>query len=93
VADFVFAYSILAKSEYAFVPDVRLVLAKPGQHRVFDGSNCIDFIIDTLFNDCLDAIWSGNSYVNAKLIRSRYLYQNLSWWWQVGPRLDMSDYR
>jgi hypothetical protein len=54
VADFVFAYSVLAKSEYAFVPDVRLVLAKLGQHLVLDGSDCIDFGIDHL-HDCLDA--------------------------------------
>jgi hypothetical protein len=51
---FVFAYSVLAQPEYAFVPDVCLVLAKPWPHLVLDGSNCIDFGI-ALLDDCLDA--------------------------------------
>jgi hypothetical protein len=51
---FVFAYSVLAQPEYAFVPDVRLVLAKPWPHLVLDGSDCIDFGI-ALLDDCLDA--------------------------------------
>jgi hypothetical protein len=51
---FVFAYSVLAQPEYAFVPDVRLVLAKPWSHLVLDGSDCIDFGI-ALSDDCLDA--------------------------------------
>jgi hypothetical protein len=38
---------VLAKSEYAFVPDVHLFLAKLGPHLVLDGSDCIDFGIDT----------------------------------------------
>jgi hypothetical protein len=45
--DFVFAYSNLEKTEYTFVRDVHLVLAKLGQHLVLDGSECIDFGIDT----------------------------------------------
>jgi hypothetical protein len=44
----------LAQLEYAFVPDVRLVLAKPWPHLVLDGSDCIDFGIAPL-DDCLDA--------------------------------------
>jgi hypothetical protein len=51
---FVFAYSVLAQLEYAFVPDVRLVLAKPWLHLVLDGSDNIDFGI-ALLDDCLDA--------------------------------------
>jgi hypothetical protein len=39
--------SILGKPEYAFVSDVRLVLAKPGPHLVLDGLNYIDSGIDT----------------------------------------------
>jgi hypothetical protein len=42
VAKIVFAYLVLAKLEYAFVPDVRLVLAKLGAHLILDGSGCID---------------------------------------------------
>jgi hypothetical protein len=45
---FIFAYSVLAQLEYAFVPDVRLVLAKPWPHVVLGGSNCIDFVIALL---------------------------------------------
>jgi hypothetical protein len=44
----------LAQPEYAFIPDVRLVLAKPWPHLVLDGSDCIHFGI-ALLNDCLDA--------------------------------------
>jgi hypothetical protein len=51
---FVFAYSVLAQPEYAFIPDMRLVLAKPWPHLVLDGSNRIDFGI-ALLDDCLDA--------------------------------------
>jgi hypothetical protein len=51
---FVFAYSVLARLEYAFVPEVRLVLAKPWPHLILDGSDCIDFDI-ALLSDCLDA--------------------------------------
>jgi hypothetical protein len=51
---FVFAYSVLAQPEYAFVPDVCLVLAKPWPHLVLDGLDCIDFGI-ALLDDCLDA--------------------------------------
>jgi hypothetical protein len=40
---FVSAYSVLAQLEYAFVLDVRLVLAKPWPHLILDGSDCIDF--------------------------------------------------
>jgi hypothetical protein len=50
---FVFAYSILARLEYAFVPDLHLVLANPWPHIVLDGSDCIDFGI-ALLDDCLD---------------------------------------
>jgi hypothetical protein len=50
----VFAYSVLAQPEYAFVPDMRLVLEKPWPHLVLDGSDCIDFGI-ALLDDCLDA--------------------------------------
>jgi hypothetical protein len=46
-ADFVFAYSVLAKPKYDFVPDVRLVLSKLGPHFVLDGSDYIDSGIDT----------------------------------------------
>jgi hypothetical protein len=49
VADFVFAYSVLAKLAYAFVPDVRLVLAKLGLYLVLDGSDCIISGIDIPF--------------------------------------------
>jgi hypothetical protein len=51
---FVFAYSVLAQPEYAFVPDVRLVLAKPWPHLVLDSSDNIDFDI-ALLDDYLDA--------------------------------------
>jgi len=44
----------LAQPEYAFVPDVRLVLAKPWPHLVLDGSDCIGFGI-ALSDDCPDA--------------------------------------
>jgi hypothetical protein len=44
----------LAQPEYAFVPDVRLVLAKSWLHLFLDGSDCIDFGI-ALLDDCLDA--------------------------------------
>ena len=53
-ADFFFAYSVLAKPECAFVPDVRLVLAKLWPHLVLDGSDCIGSGIDILYV-CLDA--------------------------------------
>jgi hypothetical protein len=46
VADFVFAFSFFAKPEYAFVPDMRLVLAKLGPHLVLNGMDCIDSSID-----------------------------------------------
>jgi hypothetical protein len=51
---FIFVYSVLAQPEYAFVPDVHLVLAKPWPHLVLDGLDCIDFGI-ALPDDCLDA--------------------------------------
>jgi hypothetical protein len=51
---FTFAYSILAQLEYAFVPDVHLVLAKPWPHLVLNSSDCIDFDI-ALLDDCLNA--------------------------------------
>jgi hypothetical protein len=51
---FVFAYLVLAQPKYAFIPDMRLVLAKPWTHLVLDGSDCIDFDI-ALLDDCLDA--------------------------------------
>jgi hypothetical protein len=44
----------LEQPEYAFVPDVRLVLAKPWPHLILNGSDCIDFGI-ALLDDCLDA--------------------------------------
>jgi hypothetical protein len=47
-------YSVLTQPEYAFVPDVRLVLTKPWPHLILDGSDYIDFGI-ALLNDCLDA--------------------------------------
>ena len=46
VTDFVYAYSVLAKPEYSFVPVVRLVLAKLRPHIVLDGSDCIVFGIN-----------------------------------------------
>ena len=58
---FFYAYSVLAKPKYAFIPDVRLVLAKLGLHLVLDGSDCIDFGIDNL-HDCLDASPSLSSH-------------------------------
>jgi hypothetical protein len=54
---FVFAYLVLAQPEYAFVPDVRLVLAKPWPHLVLGGSDYIDFGI-ALLDDCLDTLSS-----------------------------------
>jgi hypothetical protein len=45
VADFVFVLGS-GKPEYAFIPDVRLVLAKLGLHLILDGSDCIIFSID-----------------------------------------------
>jgi hypothetical protein len=61
----IFAYSVLAQPEYAFVPDVRLVLAKPWPHLVLDGSDCIDFGI-ALPDDCLDA---SPSFYGAQSVR------------------------
>jgi hypothetical protein len=58
---FVFAYSVLAQLEYAFIRNVRLVLAKPWLHLVLAGSDCIDFGI-TLLDDCLDV---SPSFYNA----------------------------
>jgi hypothetical protein len=58
---FVFAYSVLGQPEYAFVSDMRLVLAKPWSHLVIDGSDCIDFGI-ALLDDCLDV---SPSFYNA----------------------------
>jgi hypothetical protein len=46
ITNFFFAYSVLAKPEDAFILDVRLVLAKLGQHLVLDGLDCIDSGID-----------------------------------------------
>jgi hypothetical protein len=51
---FVFTYLVFAQPEYAFLPDVCLVLAKPWPHLVLDYSDCIDFGIAFL-DDCLDA--------------------------------------
>jgi hypothetical protein len=45
IADFVFVLSS-GKPEYAFIPDVCLVLAKLGLHLILDGSDCIVFGID-----------------------------------------------
>jgi hypothetical protein len=45
VADFVFVLAS-GKPEYAFILDVRLVLAKLGLHLILDGSDCIVFSID-----------------------------------------------
>jgi hypothetical protein len=41
----------MAKPQYAYAPDVRLVLAQLWPHLVLDGSNCIDFGI-IIFDDC-----------------------------------------
>ena len=49
--EFFYAYSVLAKPEYAFVPDVRLVLAKLGLHLVLDGSDCIGYGVSPFFDD------------------------------------------
>ena len=54
VTDFFYAYSALAKLEYAFVPDVRLVLTKQWPHLVLDGSYRVVFGTGFL-DDCLDA--------------------------------------
>jgi hypothetical protein len=51
---FVFGYSVLAQPEYAFIPNVCLVLAKPWPHIILDGSDNIDFGI-ALLDDYLDA--------------------------------------
>jgi hypothetical protein len=48
VADFIFAYSVLAKLEYDFVPDVHVVLEKLGPHLVLDGSDNIESGINTI---------------------------------------------
>jgi hypothetical protein len=69
---FVFAYSVLAQPEYAFVPDVRLVLAKPWPHLVLDGSDCIDFGI-ALLDDCLDASMSFYGALRARGFICGYL--------------------
>jgi hypothetical protein len=69
---FVFAYSVLAQPEYAFVPDVRLVLAKPWPHLVLDGSDYIDFGI-ALLDDCLDASMSFYSALRARGFICGYL--------------------
>jgi hypothetical protein len=50
---FIFMYSVLAQLDYAFIPDVRLVRAKPWPHLVLDGLDYIDFGI-ALLDDCLD---------------------------------------
>jgi hypothetical protein len=42
VTDFFYAYSVMTKPDYAFVPDARPVLAKLGPHLDIDGSDCID---------------------------------------------------
>jgi hypothetical protein len=47
VADFVFAYLVLAKPEYAFVPDMRLVREKLGPYLILDAKDYIDSGIDT----------------------------------------------
>lgn len=59
--EFFFAYSVLAKPEYAFVPDVCLVLAKLWPHLVLDGSDCIVSGIDPFIDACLDASPSTSS--------------------------------
>src|SRR3954463_4302831 len=59
--EFFFAYSVLAKPEYAFVPDVCLVLAKLWPHLVLDGSDCIGSGIDPFIDACLDASPSTSS--------------------------------
>jgi hypothetical protein len=72
VTDFFYVYSVLAKPKYAFVPDVRLVLAQLGPHLVLDGSDCIDFGIDNL-HDCLDASPSLSSRTTRlRLYRHRH---------------------
>jgi hypothetical protein len=45
------AYSVLAKLQYAYASDMRLVLAQLWPHLVLDGSDCIDFGI-IIFDDC-----------------------------------------
>jgi hypothetical protein len=39
------AYSVLAKPQYAYALDMRLVLAQLWPHLVLDGSDCINFDI------------------------------------------------
>jgi hypothetical protein len=46
-----FAYSVLAKPQYASATDMRLVLAQLWPHLVLDGSDCIDFGI-IILDDC-----------------------------------------
>jgi hypothetical protein len=45
------AYSVLAKPQYAYAPDVRLVLAQLWPPLILDGSNYIDFGI-IILDDC-----------------------------------------
>jgi hypothetical protein len=45
------AYSVLAKPQYAYAPDMRLVLAQLWPHLVLDDSDCIDFGI-IILDDC-----------------------------------------
>jgi hypothetical protein len=61
---FVFAYSVWAQLEYAFVPDVRLVPAKPWPYLILDSSDYIYFGI-ALLDYCLDASPSFYSALHA----------------------------
>jgi hypothetical protein len=69
---FVFAYSVFAQPEYAFIPDVRLVLAKPWPHLVLDGLDCINFGI-ALLDDCLDASSSFYGALSARGFKCGYI--------------------
>jgi hypothetical protein len=44
-------YSVQAKPQYAYAPDVRLVLAQLWPHLILDDSDCINFGI-IILNDC-----------------------------------------
>jgi hypothetical protein len=69
---FVFAYSVLVKPEYAFVPDMRLVLAKPWPHLILDGSDCINFCI-TFFDDYLNVLPSFYDALHACGFKCGYI--------------------
>ena len=85
VTDFFYAYSALAKPEYAFVPDVHLVPANQWSYLVLDGSYCVVSGIGIL-DDCLDASPS----FSLRTMRMRLLLR-LPRHWQPGHDIDHGD--